>query len=315
MSTPTPTNSNQIATRKAFGTALLEIAKSNPNIVVLDAEVGNSTFTEEFQKAYPQRFIECFIAEQNMVSTALGLGIRGKVPFASTFAAFLTRAYDQIRMAQYSRPNLNLVGSHCGVSIGEDGFSQMALEDIAMFRPLLNSVILYPSDSVSTTALVHKMADHYGLHYLRTTRAQTDILYTPQDNFEFGGSKTHKTNDQKPVLTIIGAGITLHEALKAQKALQAQDTIVNVVDLYSIKPVDTKTIFELVSQNQPILVVEDHYKEGGIYSAVCEAVAPVGGVVHSLAVTKMPKSGKPEELLQFMEIDAQAIYKKVLAII
>ena len=206
-------------------------------MVSLDGEVSNSTYSEIFKEAYPERFFEMYIAEQNMVGAALGFSSRGKIPFVSTFAAFFTRAFDQIRMSQYSDPNIKFVGSHAGVSIGEDGPSQMGLEDIAMFRTILNGVVLYPSDAVSTERLVEEAAKHYGIVYIRTTRKETPILYHPEEEFPIGGSKVLRKS-KKDMATVVGAGITLHEALEAYEELKKEGIFIRVIDLYSIKPMD-----------------------------------------------------------------------------
>ena len=299
-----------VATRRAYGNALARIFPSFPDIVVLDAEVSNSTYSEIFRKKYPERFFEMFIAEQNMVGTALGLSRRGKVPFVSSFAAFLTRSFDQIRMSQYSGPNIKFCGSHAGVSIGEDGPSQMGLEDIAMFRTVLNSVVLYPSDAVSTERLVEAAAKYHGLLYIRTTRSETPILYSMIDEFHIGGCKILRKSDHDRV-TLVAAGITLHEALAAHEELRDAGTFIRVIDLYSIKPIDAKTLMEAARDTGAIITVEDHFSEGGIGEAVQSVLSATSVPVYSLAVRKMPKSGKPEELLDYEEISRKAIIGKV----
>lgn len=333
-----------VATRKAYGNALVRIFPQFPNMVALDAEVSNSTFAEIFKNAHPDRFFEMFIAEQNMVGAAIGFSRRGKIPFVSTFAAFFTRAFDQIRMSQYSnvypvrnklisdRENVDLsvqepqsekkaepfsngagikfVGSHVGVSIGEDGASQMGLEDIAMFRTLLDSVVLYPSDAVSTEKLVEEAARHTGIVYIRTTRKDTPLLYGPDEEFPIGGSKTLRASGHDRV-TIIGAGITLHEAHKAYDELAKQGIAVRVIDLYSIKPIDTGTLKKAARETGAIITVEDHFAEGGIGEAVRSALDGETVTVKSLAVRKTPRSGKPEELLDYEEISAKAIVATV----
>jgi transketolase len=303
---------DKIATRKAYGNALIKLGQTNEDVIVLDAETSNSTYAEKFKQAYPNRFIESFIAEQNMVSMALGLSRMGKIPFVSTFAAFFTRAADQIRMSQYSDGNIKFVGSHAGISIGQDGSSQMGLEDISLFRCMLNSTVLYPSDSVSTEKLVALIADHHGNCYLRTTRADTPVLYNQNDTFRIGGSKTLKISDQDEV-TVIGAGITLHESLKAYEALQAEGINIRVIDLYSIKPLDIEAIQKASSETKALIIVEDHYQEGGIYEAICGS-SVITVPTHSLCVRKMTRSGTPEELLAYAEIDAAAIINKVKTI-
>jgi len=299
-----------VATRKAYGNALARIFPSFPDMVILDAEVSNSTFSEIFRDKYPERFFEMFIAEQNMVGTALGLSRRGKIPFVSSFAAFLTRAFDQIRMSQYSGPNMKFCGSHAGVSIGEDGPSQMGLEDIAMFRAILNSVVLYPSDAVSTERLVEEAAKYQGLVYIRTTRQDTPILYTHNDEFPIGGSKVLRKSAHDRV-TVVASGITLHETLAAYQELKDEGLFIRVIDLYSIKPIDEKTILDAAHDTGAIITVEDHYAEGGIGEAVKSTLSTTPIPVYSFAVRKMPMSGKPAELLDYEEISRNAIVRKV----
>ena len=266
-----------MSTRHAYGMALARIYPEYPDIVVLDAEVSNSTFAEIFKKSHPDRFFEMFIAEQNMVGAALGLSLRGKVPFVSTFAAFLTRAFDQIRMSRYSDANIKFCGSHAGVSIGVDGSSQMGLEDIAMFRTILDSVVLYPSDAVSAEKLVEEAARHKGIVYLRTTREDTPILYRNDEVFRIGGSKVLKRS-AKDVATVVAAGITLHEALAAYEELKKEDIFIGVIDLYSIKPIDVQTLAGAAQDTKRILTVEDHFAEGGIGEAVRSALAAASRV-------------------------------------
>ncbi|MBI2578756.1 MAG: transketolase [Candidatus Aenigmarchaeota archaeon] len=297
-----------IATRKAYGNALARIFPEFPDIVVLDAEVSNSTFADIFKKAYPERFFEMFIAEQNMAGTATGLSMRGKIPFVSTFAAFFSRAFDQIRMSRYSGANIKFAGSHAGVSIGEDGPSQMGLEDIAMFRTLLGSIVLYPCDAVSAEKLVEEAARHNGIVYIRTTRKETPVIYSADENFPVGGSKTLAKSDKDDV-TIIAAGITVHEALKAHDELKKNGINARVIDLYSVKPVDKEALEKAADETEAIITVEDHYAEGGIGEAVASALP--GKPVYPLAVRKIPKSGRPEELLDYEEISAGAIVEKV----
>jgi transketolase len=303
-----------VATRHAYGSALVRISPKFPDMVVLDAEVSNSTFSELFQEVHKERFFEMYIAEQNMVGSALGLSIRGKVPFVSTFAAFLTRAFDQIRMSRYSLANIKFCGSHAGVSIGEDGSSQMGLEDIALFRTLLDSVVLYPSDAVSTEKLVEEMAKHKGIAYLRTTRKETPIIYRNDEVFRIGGCKILRSN-KADAAAVVAAGITVHEALKAYEALKEQGMLVRVIDLYSIKPVDADALARAARETGAILTVEDHYAEGGLGEAVMNALSGEGVPVRSLAVRKMARSGKPDELLQFEEINHEAIVAKVQEIV
>jgi transketolase len=307
---------DQLATRKAYGQALSAIGNSNEKVVVLDAEVSNSTYSEKFAKKFPNQYFEMFIAEQNMISTALGLSKLKFIPFASTFAAFLTRGFDQLRMAQYSDPNLKICGSHSGVSIGSDGPSQMGLEDISMFRSILKSTIFYPADAVSTFKLTQVMANKNGLFYLRTTRMKTPVIYDEKEEFKVGGSKIHYVKNKKLKIKalIIGAGVTLHEALKAQKELVKQGIGTVVLDCYSVKPLDIQTISQLVRQIPNIVVVEDHYPAGGIGEAIADLIVnyklKINNYIH-LSVNKIPRSGKPEELLRLEEIDAQAIIKAI----
>lgn len=374
----------KIATRLAFGQELLILGEQNSNLVVLDAETANSTYLNLFAEKFPERFLQSFIAEQNMVSVATGLSLLGKVPVLATFGAFLTRAFDQIRMSQYSLPkvNLNIVGTHAGVSIGEDGPSQMALEDLAMFRTLRGSVVLYPSDAKSTQVLLKLMITNSGLKYLRLTRNETPLLYLEQEEFVLGGSKilrssnldlvclsqqevmlnwlqtkaresqtianlltkalTKQENKQEKDLsfnsntnsqrlenclvddiTIVSAGITLFEALKAWEILVQANISSRIIDLYSVKPLDKNTLLQASYQSKAILVVEDHYPEGGLFSAVLEALAnaPIWFYnrhwlgIFSLAVNKIPRSGHLQDLFQDQEIDAQAIVKKVREIL
>lgn len=299
-----------VATRMAYGKALVRIFPSYPTVVSLDGEVSNSTGAEQFKEAYPGRFFEMYIAEQNMAGAALGLYRRGKIPFVSTFAAFMSRAFDQIRMSQYSDANIKFVGSHAGVSIGQDGPSQMGLEDIAMFRTILGSVVLYPSDAVSTDHLVEEAAKHTGMVYIRTTRMDTPIIYDANEVFVIGGSKVLRKSD-RDVATVVAAGVTLHEALKAYEQLRNQGILIRVIDLYSIKPVDETTLREAAGATRFIITVEDHYPEGGIGEAVRSALAAVCAPVHSLAVRSKPKSGAPKELLDYEEISEDAIVRKV----
>ena len=301
---------DSIPTRNAYGNALKRIFPRFPHLVSLDAEVSNSTRAEYFKDAHPRHFFEMFIAEQNMVGAALGLACREKLPFVSTFGAFMSRAFDQIRMSQYSDANIKFVGSHAGVAIGEDGPSQMALEDLAMFRSILKSVVLYPSDAVSCEKLVEGAAEHTGMVYLRTSRGGTPVIYDNDEAFPIGGSKTVKESDRDRA-TLIGAGVTLHEALAAYEALKKEDITVRVIDLYSIKPLDEKTLLKAAQQTDFIITVEDHYPAGGLGEAVKSVLSGTPTPVHSLAVTRKPRSGKPGELLDFEEISSKAIVKKV----
>jgi transketolase len=304
------TEEKSVATRKAYGNALVRIFPKFPKIVSLDGEVCNSTYAEIFKEAHPEQYFEMYIAEQNMVGTALGLSRRGKIPFVSTFSAFMTRAFDQIRMSQYSNPNIKFIGSHAGVSIGQDGPSQMGLEDIAMFRAILGSVVLYPSDAVSTEKLVEEAAKHNGMTYIRTTREAAPILYREDEKFVIGGSKVLRKSDRDRI-TVIGAGVTVHEALKAYEELKKEGIFIRVIDLYSVKPIDETTLREASTATKAIITVEDHYAEGGIGEAVGSALATLPVPLHSLAVRKKPRSGKPEELLDDEEISQKAILRKV----
>jgi transketolase len=304
---------DKVATRQAYGDALVALSQSDPAVVVLDGEVSNSTMAEEFKDVCPDRFFEMYIAEQQMVSAACGLQNRRKKPFCSTFAAFYARAYDQIRMSAVSRADIKLCGSHAGVSIGADGPSQMALEDIAMLRAVCGSTVLYPSDATSTAALVQAMSDISGIVFLRTTREKTPVLYQDGTKFPVGGSKTLRSSDDDQA-TIIGAGITLHEALKAADELQGQNTKVRVIDLYSVKPIDVETLRKAARETGHLIVVEDHWKEGGLGEAVLAALAGDPDVkprFTHLAVHKMPTSGEPQELMDAQGITAKHIVAAV----
>jgi transketolase len=298
---------DKVATRMAYGEALAALGAERADIVALDGEVSNSTFSEIFAKAHPDRYFEVFIAEQQLVAAAVGMQVRGFRPFASTFAAFFTRAYDFVRMAAISRARICLVGSHVGVSIGEDGPSQMALEDLAAFRAVHSSIVLYPSDPNQAAALVRLMADHPGIAYMRTTRGASPTIYGPDEPFEIGGSRVLRSSDEDQV-TLVGAGVTLHEALKAADALGEQGVAARVIDLYSVKPADAETLREAAADTGAIVTVEDHWPEGGLGDAVLSALSEVEGVrVRKLAVGLMPGSGKPAELLHEVGIDADAI--------
>lgn len=300
----------RVATRKAYGNALARLVSSDPRVIVLDAEVSNSTYAEFVKKEHAEKFFEMFVAEQNMVGVALGFSRRGKKPFVSTFAAFLTRAFDQIRMCQYANADIVFCGSHAGVSIGEDGASQMALEDLAMFRALLGSVVLYPSDAVSTEKLMDVLVARAGLAYIRTTRKETPILYSANDTFYIGGSKVLRESAADAV-TVVGAGVTLHEALKSYDELSKEGISIRVIDLYSIKPVDRETLLKAAKETKAIITVEDHFAQGGLGEAVMSALSDVPVVIHQLAVEKMPRSGKPDELLDYENISSRAISEAV----
>jgi transketolase len=294
-----------VATRKAYGDALLAVGRARGDVVALDGEVSNSTHADEFAKALPERYFEMFIAEQQLVAAAVGLQVRQWKPFASTFAAFLSRAYDFIRMAAISQADIRLSGSHAGVSIGEDGPSQMALEDLAAFRAVHGSTVLYPSDANQTVKLVAAMADLEGISFIRTTRGATPVIYDAGDDFRVGGARVVREGDD---VTIVGAGITLHEALKAADALAEDGTSARVIDLYSLKPIDGDTLREAVEATHGrIVVVEDHWPEGGLGEAVLAALAGTELQFAHLAVREMPGSGKPAELLAAAGIDADAI--------
>ncbi len=307
-----------VATRKAYGDTLLALGTANPDVVGLDGEVSNSTYADEFAKAFPQRYFEQFIAEQQMVAAAVGMSVRNKIPFASTFAAFFSRAYDFIRMAAISRANIRLSGSHAGVSIGEDGPSQMALEDLAMMRAVYGSTVLYPCDPNQTAQLVAEMATHSGVVYIRTTREKTPVLYDPGDTFMIGGSKVvrQSAND---LVTVVAAGITVHEALKAYDTLLSQKVAIRVIDAYSVKPMDHETLLAAAqATGGRIITVEDHWPEGGLGEAVLEVFSQLYGPmpqVVKLAVQSMPGSGTPAELLAEAGISADHIVQAVRALI
>ena len=300
---------DSVATREAYGSALLRIGETDLRVVALDGDTKNSTFADKFFKKFPDRSVECFIAEQNMVGVATGFGARGKVPFASTFAAFFTRAYDQIRVAGISQSNLKLVGSHVGVSIGEDGPSQMALEDLAMMRAIVGSTVLYPSDAVATEKLLEQMALGKGVYFLRTSRPKTPVIYGNDEQFPVGGAKVLRQGDKA---TVVAAGVTLFEALKAADALKNEGISITVIDAYSIKPLGKKEILAAAQKtHNTVITVEDHYSEGGLGDAVAGELSADGIKVHKLAVNGLPHSGKAEELLAKFGIDAAAIVKKV----
>ena len=307
-----------VATRKAYGDALQALGAANPDVVGLDGEVSNSTYAEEFAKAYPERFFEMYIAEQQLVSAAVGMSVRHKIPFASTFAAFFTRAYDFIRMAAISRANIRLSGSHAGVSIGEDGPSQMALEDLAMMRAVYGSTVLYPCDANQAAQLVAQMAEHDGIIYMRTTREKTPVIYGADEEFVVGGSKVIHQSDKDEV-TIVAAGITVHEALNAYEQLKSQRIMARVIDAYSVKPIDEETLMLAADEaGNKIVVVEDHWPEGGLGDAVLDAFSmrngPIPEVV-KLAVQSMPGSGTPAELMEEAGINAYHIVQAVRALV
>jgi len=307
---PAYTKGELVATREAFGTALAKLGAADARVVALDADVKNSTFSDRFEKAFPERFYQAFIAEQVMVGMAMGLAARGAIPFAATFAAFLTRAADFVRMAGISQVNVKFAGSHCGVSIGEDGPSQMALEDLAMFRGVPGCAVLYPCDAVSTEKLMAAAAAHPGMAYVRTSRPKTPVIYDPTEAFPVGGSKVLRAS-AADVLTIVTAGVTVFEALGAAEAVAADGVHVRVIDLYSVKPVDAATLLTAGRETGLLLTVEDHYSAGGIGDAVCEVVAPHGVRVERVAVPGVPRSGTPEELMDVNGLSARALTETV----
>ena len=307
-----PTYRDAFATRKAFGETLAALAPGRADLVVLDGEVANSTHTEDFQKAAPERFLEMYIGEQNMVGSAVGLQALGKTPVAATFGAFLCRAYDFVRMAAISRAKVVLCGSHAGISIGEDGPSQMALEDLSMMRAVHGSTVLYPADATATAALVSTMLDLDGISYMRTTREKTPALYGPEEAFPIGGSKVVRSSAEDRA-TIVGAGVTLFEGLAAADELANEGIRVRVIDAYSVKPIDAATLRAALRETGLLVVVEDHWREGGLGSAVLEALADegLGGPVVQVAVTEMAGSGSPEELRDWAGISAPRIAETV----
>ena len=315
---PTYDGKEGVATRKAYGDALVAVGAANPDVVALDGEVSNSTYAEEFKKAFPDRFFEQYIAEEQLVSAAVGMSVRHRIPFASTFAAFFTRAYDFIRMAAISRANIRLCGSHAGVSIGEDGPSQMALEDLAMMRAVFGSTVLYPCDANQTARLVAQMADLQGIVYMRTTREKTPVIYGPDEQFPVGGSKVARSSDKDEV-AIVAAGITLHNALAAYDQLKSQGIRARVIDAYTVKPIDEETLFAAAEEaGNCIVTVEDHWPEGGLGEAVLEVFAQRDGPlprVVKLAVQSMPGSGTPDQLMEEAGISAHHIVQSVRALV
>ena len=312
---PTWDLGEEVATRRAYGDALAALGSARGDVVALDGEVSNSTYAEIFRDAHPDRYFEMYIAEQQMVAAAVGLQVRGWVPFASTFAAFLSRAYDFVRMAAISRANIRLAGSHAGVSIGEDGPSQMALEDLAMMRAVHGSTVLYPSDANQTARLVAQMAEREGIVFLRTTRAATPVVYGADEEFPIGGARVLREGDD---VAIVGAGITLHEAVKAADQLESEGISARVIDLYSVKPADGETLRAAAeATGGRILTVEDHWSEGGIGDAVLEALSDgeTPARVVRLAVRDLPGSGKPAELLAAAGIDAEHIVAAAHALV
>jgi transketolase len=311
---PAYTIGHEVATREAYGAALVKLGEADPRVVALDADVKNSTFSEKFAKAIPSRFYETFIAEQVMVGAAMGLSARGAIPFPSTFACFLSRAADFIRMAAISNSNVKFAGSHAGISIGEDGPSQMALEDLAMFRAEPNMTVLYPCDGVSAERLVTLAAERRGPVYIRTSRPKTKVIYSNDEVFTVGGLKVLRQTD-RDIVTVVGAGVTVFEALAAHDQLASEGVSIRVIDLYSVAPVDRDGLVTAGrATGGRFLTVEDHYAAGGIGDAVAAAIAPEGWTVHRLAVREIPRSGKPEELLERFGISATHIVKAVQAL-
>ena len=309
---PTPQLPEKISTREAYGKALTVAGSVCRTIVALDAEVNNSTYSYLFKEKFKDRFFQCFIAEQNMIGMATGFASRTKVPFVSTFSAFYSRAFDQIRMAAIGNVALRLVGSHCGVSIGQDGPSQMGLEDIALMRTIPHSIIFYPSDGTSTYKLVQEMANYQeGISYLRTTREETKTIYKPTETFSIGGCKVLKKHTNACAL-IVAAGITVHEALEAHQILEAEGIFINIIDLYSVKPLDSATLIATANaSNNIIITVEDHYLEGGIGESVLSAVINENIILYQLAVKELARSGSAAQLRAWAKIDAQAIIQAV----
>ena len=300
---------DQIATREAYGNALLRIGEDDPRIVALDGDTKNSTYADKFFEKFPDRSIECFIAEQNLVAVSVGFGARGHVPFASTFSCFFERAADHIRVAGISQANLKLAGSHVGISIGEDGPSQMALEDLALMRAIAGSTVLYPAEAVATEKLVEQMAQHKGICFLRTSRPKTPVIYGNEEPFPIGGAKVLREGSKA---TVVAAGVTLFEALKAADQLKAEGATITVIDAYSIKPLGKKEILAAAQKtNHVVITVEDHYAEGGLGDAVAGELSNEGVKVHKLAVNGIPRSGHAAELMAAFGIDAAAIVKKV----
>lgn len=314
--TITFTKGQEIATREVYGNVLSALALENTDVYALDGDVKNSTFSMDFLAEHKERFIECFIAEQNMVGIAVGIQRVGKKPFVSTFAAFLTRAADQIRMAGISKANITFVGSHAGISIGEDGPSQMGLEDIAMFAPIPESVILHPSDAVSTAKLLPHLLNHRGISYLRTLRPKSTVIYSMDEEFVIGGSKVLKKSKEDD-LTIVAAGITVPQALKAYEVLREKGIHIRVIDAYSIKPIDKKMLKKALSETKEniLITVEDHFEHGGLGDAVLSALSMDDVRIEKMAVTRIERSGKMNELLGDAGIDADAIVSRVTSLL
>lgn len=313
--TPQYDTDAKVATRKAYGNALATLGAIDQRVVALDADVSNSTFSNAFEEAHGDRFYQTFIAEQAMVGVAMGLASRGAIPFPSTFACFLSRAYDFIRMAGISNLNIKFAGSHAGVSIGEDGPSQMALEDLAMMRAVPNCTVLYPCDAMSTERLVMAAAAHKGMVYIRTTRPATPVIYGADEKFEIGGSKVIR-DTPLAVATVVAAGITVFEALKASDELSEAGTPIRVIDAYSIEPIDVATLVDSARQTgNALITVEDHYVNGGLGDAVSAAVSALGIQVHRLAIKDIPRSGQPDELFDRYGISTTHIVATVRRLI
>ncbi|MDD8026788.1 MAG: transketolase C-terminal domain-containing protein, partial [Acidobacteriota bacterium] len=303
---PRTVYTEKTATRLAYGKALAALGGVNASVVAIDGDVKNSTYADKFFEAFPARSFQSYIAEQNMVGMGMGFAAKGYIPFMATFAAFLTRAHDQVRMAAYSYSNIKICGSHVGVSIGEDGASQMGLEDLAQFRSVPGCVVLYPGDAVSAEACVEAAARHRGLVYIRATRPATTLLYGPGETFPIGGSKVVRQSPRDAV-TVIAAGITLHEALKAAGELEKEGLSIRVLDAYSVQPLDAEGIRSAVAAtNGRAVVAEDHYEAGGLGEAVASVLAGRAKIRH-LCVRELPHSGKSEELLERYGIGAKAI--------
>jgi transketolase len=312
---PAYTLGEKIATRQTYGLALVKLGKTNPRVIALDGDTKNSTFSETYKKAFPDRYVECFIAEQNLVGVAIGLGCRGRtIPFVSTFAAFFSRTFDQLRMGAISQANIKCVGSHCGVSIGEDGPSQMALEDIAMFRSIPGCTVFYPCDAVSTERSIELAAQKHGIAFVRTSRPATSVVYPNETVFEVGKAHVLKSHGPEDKCLLIGAGVTLHEALTAAETLRSQGIKVRVLDPFTIKPLDVDSIVRNASEaNNNVIVIEDHYPEGGIGDAVASAIAGKGIRMTHLAVEEIPRSGPPTVLLEKYGISHKNIVDAVKA--
>ncbi len=303
-----------IATRQAYGETLVKLGKKYPKLIVMDAGMSNSTYSQLFKLKYPDRYFPMFIAEQNMVGIAVGLAKRGFVPFVSTFAAFLTRAHDQLRMASYSQANLKVCGSHCGVSIGQDGVSQMGLEDLAMFRSIYGSTVFYPADGVSTASLVELAYQTPGIVYIRTTRQSLPVIYDSKAKFAVGHVQIVKKSEADRV-AVLASGITLHQALAAYEKLQKQGISIRVIDVYCLKPINQSVLLTALSGLKKIITVEDHYPEGGLGEAIRTALKPADYQMKSLSVNQLPKSGQPIELLAYEKIDQEAIIKTVRTLV